>query len=153
MYIEVRESVIWSNDDTAAHTVTSGTPGKNLGRHFDSSLFMTGSEFEVEFREEGVFPYFCMVHPWMTGTVTVGVSSYFEPIQQEEPPVVVGDSEEIQRLKDEIRNLKLDNKELRIEIDSLNDEIKSLKDQIIAMTSEFVDAIAQLNQWFRDNLN
>jgi len=69
--IGVGEKVTWSNDDSAAHTVTSGDPGA-LDGVFDSSLFMAGSSFSNVFHEAGQFPYFCMVHPWMTGVVKVG---------------------------------------------------------------------------------
>ena len=63
--------VTWSNDDSAAHTVTGGTPGGGPSGVFDSSLFMAGTTFSHTFEEEGEFSYFCMVHPWMQGIVTV----------------------------------------------------------------------------------
>ena len=37
--------VVWSNDDTAAHTVTSGTPAEGPDGIFDSSMFMAGTTF------------------------------------------------------------------------------------------------------------
>jgi len=77
--IGVGETVTWSNDDTAAHTVTAGdlkvdsdAVGLDFPNGFDSSLFLAGTTFEVTFDTEGTFPYFCMVHPWMAGTVIVG---------------------------------------------------------------------------------
>jgi plastocyanin len=69
--IGVGETVTWSNDDTAAHTVTSGTPDGGPDGIFDSSLFMAGNTFSHTFDKTGQFNYFCMVHPWMTGTVQV----------------------------------------------------------------------------------
>ena len=69
--VDVGGDVTWTNDDTAAHTVTSGTAEGGPDGNFDSSLFMAGNTFTVTFEEEGVFDYFCMVHPWMVGTVTV----------------------------------------------------------------------------------
>ena len=69
--ISVGDEVTWSNDDTAAHTVTSGTPADGPDGTFDSSLFMAGTTFSVTFDEAGDYPYFCMVHPWMTGNVSV----------------------------------------------------------------------------------
>ena len=68
--ISVGETVTWSNDDTAAHTVTSGAPGAPDGV-FDSSLFMADTEFSHTFDEAGEYDYFCLVHPWMTGKVQV----------------------------------------------------------------------------------
>ena len=69
--ISVGETVTWSNDDTAAHTVTSGIASEGPDGIFDSSLFMAGTTFEHTFDEAGEFDYFCMVHPWMTGKVLV----------------------------------------------------------------------------------
>ena len=69
--ISVGDTVTWSNDDTAAHTVTSGIASEGPDGIFDSSLFMAGTTFEHTFNEAGEFDYFCMVHPWMTGKVKV----------------------------------------------------------------------------------
>jgi len=74
--------VTWSNDDNAAHTVTSGIPSKGFDGHFDSGLFLAGSTFSVTLDDSGYFPYHCMVHPWMTGTIIVEDT---EPKVIEEP--------------------------------------------------------------------
>ena len=69
-------TVTWSNDDTAAHTVTSGLPtdGDAVGAMFDSGLLIAGQTFSYKFDTLGDYPYFCIVHPWMKGNVlnTVG---------------------------------------------------------------------------------
>lgn len=62
--------VTWTNGDTAAHTVTSGKKATSDGT-FDSSLFGPGKTFSYTFSKAGSYDYFCMVHPWMTGKVTV----------------------------------------------------------------------------------
>ncbi len=64
-------TVVWNNDDTAAHTVTSGSPTGGPDGIFDSSLLMASASFEVTFDDAGSYDYFCMVHPWMVGTVNV----------------------------------------------------------------------------------
>jgi len=69
--VGVGETVTWSNVDTAAHTVTSGSAVDGPDGVFDSSLFMAGTTFEHTFDAIGEYPYFCMVHPWMAGTVIV----------------------------------------------------------------------------------
>ena len=69
--IKVLDSIRWGNADTAAHTVTSGTPEEGADGIFDSSLFAPGKSFQRQFTEVGEFDYFCLVHPWMIGTVTV----------------------------------------------------------------------------------
>jgi len=61
----------WHNIDTAAHTVSSGTAAEGLDGIFDSSLVAPEGMFSYKFEEAGTYDYFCMVHPWMTGIVTV----------------------------------------------------------------------------------
>jgi FtsP/CotA-like multicopper oxidase with cupredoxin domain len=60
------EIVVWINEDTVLHTVTS----KELGI-FDSSIIAAGKEWQYEFNEEGLYGYFCTLHPWMEGTIRV----------------------------------------------------------------------------------
>ena len=67
----VGDTVSWSNTDTAAHTVTSGTAADGPDGTFDSGLMVAGAIFEWTAEGEGTVPYFCMVHPWMVGTVMV----------------------------------------------------------------------------------
>jgi len=69
--VDVGGVVTWSNDDSAAHTVTAGSAADGPSGVFDSSLFMAGTTFSHTFEAVGEFPYFCMVHPWMEGIVTV----------------------------------------------------------------------------------
>jgi len=64
-------TVTWENTDNAAHTVTSGSPTDGPDGVFDSSLVPAGGMFSYKFEEAGTYDYFCMVHPWMTGIVTV----------------------------------------------------------------------------------
>jgi plastocyanin len=65
--------VTWKNDDTASHTATSGTIQNNTptpdGR-FDSGILNTGDSFPFVFDKAGEYPYYCTIHPWMTGKVT-----------------------------------------------------------------------------------
>jgi len=65
------DTVEWTNADTAAHTVTSGSPANGPSGVFDSSLIMGGASFENTFDEAGDYDYFCMVHPWMVGNIQV----------------------------------------------------------------------------------
>ncbi len=84
--VDVGGEVTWSNDDTAAHTVTSGTPADGPNGIFDSSLFMAGQTYSVTFDEDATYDYFCMVHPWMAGTVIVGEGGPVTPIPTPTPP-------------------------------------------------------------------
>ncbi len=93
--VDVGETVIWSNDDTAAHTVTSGSAADGPDGVFDSSLFMAATTFEHTFDEAGDYPYFCMVHPWMIGSVTVeAAGEEMEKEMMEEEEVMEPTSEE-----------------------------------------------------------
>jgi len=74
--IPVGGEVVWSNDDSAVHTVTGGSEVDGLSGIFDSSLFMAGTTFFHQFNESGIYPYFCMIHPWMEGIVKVGNYPY-----------------------------------------------------------------------------
>ena len=72
--VDVGGVVTWSNDDSAAHTVTAGTIFDGPSGAFDSGLFLAGTTFSHKFEQVGEFPYFCIVHPWMDGIVTVQAS-------------------------------------------------------------------------------
>ena len=75
--IIVGDTVIWSNADNAAHTVTSGNPTDGLDGNFDSSLILPGNDFTVKFdgidgpAATGTYDYFCQIHPWQSGMVTI----------------------------------------------------------------------------------
>jgi plastocyanin len=69
--INAGDTVEWVNSDTAAHTVTGGSPAEGPSGVFDSSLVMADAVYAFTFDDSGVYDYFCMVHPWMVGTVTV----------------------------------------------------------------------------------
>jgi plastocyanin len=63
-------TVTWTNDDAQPHTATSGENATPDGR-FDSSIMAPGATFEHTFTEAGEYPYFCLLHPNMVGTVSV----------------------------------------------------------------------------------
>ena len=78
----VGDKITWYNDDREYHTVTSGdSPGrfgwmdnKDFGKPdgiFDSGNFPPGESWTYEFKESGIFSYFCIIHPWMEGIVIV----------------------------------------------------------------------------------
>jgi len=69
--ISIGDTVLWDNVDTAAHTVTGGSPADGPSGVFDSSLLMAGLDYSFTFNDAGNYDYFCMVHPWMVGSVTV----------------------------------------------------------------------------------
>jgi plastocyanin len=66
MTVKVGTTVTWMNLDTDAHTVTSQHVGP-----LHSPALSTGQRFSFTFTEPGTFAYYCMIHPFMTATVTV----------------------------------------------------------------------------------
>ena len=79
LLIQPSDVVVWNNNDNVAHTVTSGTPDIGLSGTFDSGIIVAGKIFSYEFKNEGVFDYYCTLHPWMLGTVSVGDSDPLVP--------------------------------------------------------------------------
>ena len=76
--VEVGATVTWTNNDVGAHTVTAGdlqvdpdNVGLGVPNGFDSGMLMAEGTFSHLFDVEGSYPYFCMIHPWMVGTVVV----------------------------------------------------------------------------------
>lgn len=65
----------WTNDDSAQHSVTSGKgfSDADYGKLFDSGFMEPGKSFSVPAAKvgAGAHDYFCQIHPFMTGTVTV----------------------------------------------------------------------------------
>ena len=64
-------TVTFVNSDNAPHTVTSGTATDGPDGVWDSSLIMIDMSYSVTLDNPGTYDYFCMVHPWMDGTVIV----------------------------------------------------------------------------------
>jgi plastocyanin len=62
--------VTWTNDDSQPHTATSGEAVIPDGR-FDSGIMAPAATFDFTFTEAGEYPYFCLLHPNMVGTVSV----------------------------------------------------------------------------------
>ena len=88
--IGVGGMVTFSNNDTAAHTSTAGTPADGPSGAWDSSLVMMNSAYTTPALDAGEYPYFCMVHPWMTGLVIVEEESHDDHGDEhaEEAPVM-----------------------------------------------------------------
>ena len=82
--ILVGDTVTWTNNDDAIHVVVSGAPNNESfkdfedGEIFDSGFLKSNEIFSHKFLEEGVFGYFCTLHPWMNGFVTVGDVEFIE---------------------------------------------------------------------------
>ena len=58
-------TVTWTNRDDIPHTVVSED------KVFKSKVLDTDERFSYTFSKPGTYPYFCSVHPKMTGKVVV----------------------------------------------------------------------------------
>jgi amicyanin len=58
-------TVTWINHDDIPHTVVS------TEKVFKSKVMDTDEKFSYTFSKAGTYPYYCSVHPHMTGTVVV----------------------------------------------------------------------------------
>jgi len=63
--VQVGTTVTWTNRDDIPHTVVS-TDGV-----FKSKVLDTDEKFSFTFAKAGTYPYFCSIHPKMTGKVIV----------------------------------------------------------------------------------
>jgi plastocyanin len=58
-------TVTWTNRDDIPHTVVADD------KTFKSKVLDTDEKFSYNFSKPGTYPYFCSVHPKMTGKVIV----------------------------------------------------------------------------------
>jgi plastocyanin len=65
--VPVGTKVTWINRDDVPHTATSTVEP----RVFDSKALDTDDKFSFVFTAPGTYPYFCAVHPHMTGEIVV----------------------------------------------------------------------------------
>ncbi|SVE11680.1 uncharacterized protein METZ01_LOCUS464534, partial [marine metagenome] len=74
------------------HTASSGGGAETgLDGYWDSSLIMAGGSYSMDFEgfEPGTYPYFCMVHPWMAGTIILEGNGVSAPVVDTVPPQVL----------------------------------------------------------------
>jgi plastocyanin len=63
--VRVGTTITWTNRDDIPHTVVS------TDKVFKSKVLDTDEKFSSTFSTPGTFPYFCSIHPKMTGKVVV----------------------------------------------------------------------------------
>jgi cytochrome c oxidase subunit 2 len=69
------DTIAVENKDTAPHTVTNGKAATdpNMGKLFDTSIINAAGSAQIATADlqPGDYPFFCSVHPYMTGTLKV----------------------------------------------------------------------------------
>ena len=63
--INVGDTIEWANLDTAPHTATA------VNKAFDTDRLEEGDVHSITFDKPGTYSYYCTIHPYMKGTVTV----------------------------------------------------------------------------------
>ena len=69
--ISTGTTVEWTNEDSAMHTATSGSPTSGADGVFDSEILNIDDTYQFTFTDLGNYDYYCILHPWMIGTVNV----------------------------------------------------------------------------------
>src|SRR3989338_6227531 len=64
--IKKGDSVVWTNQDSVGHTVTSDS-----GSELDSELLSTGESYSYKFANAGIYEYNCTPHPSMKAKIIV----------------------------------------------------------------------------------
>ena len=102
--IPENSTVEWKNKDHAPHNVVSGNGQSDSFGLFSSRVLNYGDEFYVDFSSlgQGVYPYYCSIHPWMKGEIIIGDVKISDQPSQPEP---LDDS------KDESMTVDMDSKQ------------------------------------------
>jgi plastocyanin len=66
--IQPGDTITWTNNGNHPHTVTADDGS------FDSGTLQPGESFSHTFWNPATVPYHCSIHPFMTGSVSVGQS-------------------------------------------------------------------------------
>ena len=69
--ISTGTTIEWINEDAAMHTATSGNPTSGANGTFDSEILNIGDTYQFTFSDAGNYDYYCILHPWMLGTINV----------------------------------------------------------------------------------
>ncbi|HET9807065.1 MAG TPA: plastocyanin/azurin family copper-binding protein, partial [Nitrososphaeraceae archaeon] len=75
--IKQGDSIKFKNDDAIVHVISStndkiGTVSPNADGKFDTGILMMGQESkDITLDETGTINYFCTIHPFMQGSITV----------------------------------------------------------------------------------
>jgi plastocyanin len=67
--LKAGDTIAWVNHDDIPHTVASQTQA------FRSKALDTDDKLSFTFATPGTYPYFCALHPHMTGTIVVEASA------------------------------------------------------------------------------
>jgi plastocyanin len=85
--IRTGQAVEWTNEDPVAHTATADD------KTFDSGNLNTDQSFGYVFDTPGTFPYICIYHPYMKGTIEVSGEAVAGGAEPTEAPAETAEPE------------------------------------------------------------
>lgn len=71
LWVKKGTVVEWTNEDNVGHTIQSQDKKGNVIPIFNSDVLQTNDKFTYKFDESGEYNYFCTIHPWRVGVITV----------------------------------------------------------------------------------
>jgi plastocyanin len=108
LVITTGSTVVWRNNGTNTHTVTSAD------KLFDSGDIAPGASWKYTFDQPGAFAYHCTPHPWMTASIRVVVPGGTPPPP---PPAPVGGSPPAHGAREQAASVRQGNGPVRHEVD------------------------------------
>ncbi|MGA7898720.1 MAG: plastocyanin/azurin family copper-binding protein [Nitrososphaeraceae archaeon] len=73
--IQMGSKVTWTNEDKFPHTITSGNRSNDYDHKFNSGIIALNHSYSYVFSAPGIYPYYCIIHPWMSGQIVVTSSN------------------------------------------------------------------------------
>lgn len=71
LHVKDDTTVVWINNDNVLHTIQSQDQNGKPSGLFNSNVLKSGETFTFKFEEPGLYNYYCTLHPWRVGQVTV----------------------------------------------------------------------------------
>jgi plastocyanin len=141
----VGDTVIWTNKDSTVHTASSGSSGTTTGMFggtLEAPAVIAPSQTQsFTFTEAGEFPYFCILHPAMVGTIVVaaGGNGNGEPTESKATATLDGNSYEVTAMstsKATAAEIDPDEKSVTVTFDKAGDvELTLPKNMISGITA------------------
>jgi len=153
--VAVGEKVIFSNTDIKSHTFTSFvdlSDAATVGDKFDTGLLQTGESSEWTPDTVGDVAYFCMIHPWMQGTIIVQEAAEEEVMEEEvvEEEVMEEEVVEEEVMEEEVVEEEVMEEEAMMEETEVMEEGGGCLIATATFGSEMVPQVQQLRE-LRDN--
>ena len=142
--IEPGDYVLWINADHVSHTIKD-----NIDDEDDFYTILSASRLQLTFDKEGIFSYYDIQYPWMTGKVIVGdaensIDSQTVNSKSNKLNFIQKDRDEQDFKKMQERNSFLEKEinKLRILLDESRNKEKDLQFQLIKM-QDSIDYLTQ----------